>query len=84
LGTRKLHQNIAPLLQEHGIHIGRDYLFDLLQRHKLLIRRRKRKVITTDSRHWMRKYSNLTIDLLCERPEQLWVSDITYIRMGNQ
>jgi transposase InsO family protein len=32
----------------------------------------------------MRKYSNLTIDLRCERPEQLWVSDITYIRMGNQ
>jgi len=84
LGTRKLHLNIAPLLQEHGIQIGRDYLFDLLQRHKLLIRRRKRKVITTDSRHWMRKYSNLTIHLRCERPEQLWVSDITYIRMGNQ
>ena len=84
MGTRKLHHNIAPLLQEHGIQIGRDYLFDLLQRHKLLIRRRKRKVITTDSRHWMRKYSNLTIDLRCERPEQLWVSDITYIRMGNQ
>lgn len=84
MGTRKLHLNITPLLQEHGIQIGRDYLFDLLQRHKLLIRRRKRKVITTDSRHWMRKYSNLTIDLRCERPEQLWVSDITYIRMGNQ
>lgn len=84
LGTRKLHLKIAPLLQAHGIRIGRDHLFDLLERHKLLIRRRKRKVITTDSRHWMRKYSNLTIDLSCERPEQLWVSDITYIRMGNQ
>lgn len=84
LGTRKLHLNIAPLLQEHGIQIGRDHLFDLLQRYKLLIRRRKRKVVTTDSRHWMRKYSNLTIDLRCERPEQLWVSDITYIRMGSQ
>lgn len=84
LGTRKLLVNIAPLLQEHGIQIGRDYLFDLLQRYKLLIRPRKRKVVTTDSRHWMRKYSNLTANLHCERPEQLWVSDITYIRMGNQ
>lgn len=84
MGTRKLHLNIAPLLQEHGIQIGRDYLFDLLQRHKLLIRRRKRKAVTTDSRHWMRKYSNLTIDRRFERPEQLWVSDITYIRMANQ
>jgi putative transposase len=84
MGTRKLHLKIAPLLEAHGIQIGRDHLFDLLQRHKLLIRRRKRKVITTDSRHWMRKYNNLTINLRCERPEQLWVSDITYIRMGNQ
>jgi len=84
LGTRKLHLKLEPLLQAHGIQIGRDYLFDLLQRHKLLIRRRKRKVITTDSRHWMRKYSNLTVELSCERPEQLWVSDITYIRMGLQ
>ena len=84
LGTRKLHLNIAPLLQAHGIQIGRDYLFDLLERHKLLVRRRKRKVVTTNSRHWMRKYTNLTIDLCCERPEQLWVSDITYIRMGSQ
>jgi putative transposase len=84
MGTRKLHLKIAPLLEAHGIQIGRDHLFDLLQRHKLLIRRRKRKAITTDSRHWMRKYNNLTIDLRCERPEQLWVSDITYIRMSNQ
>ena len=52
--------------------------------HKLLIRRRKRKVFTTDSRHWMRKYANLTKDMVITRPEQLWVSDITYIRMGNQ
>jgi putative transposase len=84
MGTRKLHLKIASLLETHGIQIGRDHLFDLLQRYKLLIRRRKRKAITTDSRHWMRKYNNLTIDLRCERPEQLWVSDITYIRMGNQ
>jgi transposase InsO family protein len=84
LGTRKLHHTIAPLLQAHGIQVGRDYLFDLLERHKLLIRHRKRKVVTTDSRHWMHKYSNLAADLCCERPEQLWVSDITYIRMGNQ
>lgn len=84
LGTRKLHYKIAPLLASHGIEIGRDYLFDLLDRHKLLIRQRKRKVITTDSRHWMHKYANLIKDLHCHRPEQIWVSDITYIRMGNQ
>lgn len=84
LGTRKLHHTLSPLLAAHGIEVGRDYLFELLARHKLLIRQRKRKVITTDSRHWMHKYENLTGGLDCYRPEQLWVSDITYIRMVNQ
>jgi putative transposase len=84
LGTRKLLVLLKPDLDAHQIKVGRDYLFDLLDEHKLLIRRRKRKVFTTDSRHWMRKYANLTKDLIIIRPEQLWVSDITYIRMGNQ
>jgi len=84
LGTRKLHIKMAPALAEHNITIGRDYLFDLLQAHKLLIRQRKRKVITTDSRHWMRKYSNLVKGMVIGRPEQLWVSDITFIRLINQ
>jgi len=84
LGTRKLLVLLKPELDAHQIKVGRDYLFDLLAEHKLLIRRRKRKVFTTDSRHWMRKYANLTKALIITRPEQLWVSDITYIRMGNQ
>lgn len=84
LGTRKLHYLLVPLLQQHGIKLGRDQLFDLLAEHKLLIRQRKRKVITTNSRHWMHKYPNLAATLIPTRPEQLWVSDITYIRLINQ
>ncbi|MES1222930.1 MAG: IS3 family transposase [Bacteroidota bacterium] len=84
LGTRKLHHVLQPRLVSHKISIGRDYLFDLLAEHRLLIRRRKRKVITTDSRHWMHKYSNLIKPVTVTRPEQVWVSDITYIRMINQ
>jgi putative transposase len=83
LGTRKLLAMLQPNLQSHDIKVGRYYLFELLGAYKLLIRRRKRKVITTDSRHWMRKYSNLTRELVIRRPEQLWVSDITYIRVRN-
>jgi putative transposase len=84
LGTRKLHYMLAERLECHSITIGRDHLFDLLNRHKLLIRNRRRKVITTDSRHWMRKYSNLTHGIDVVWPEQLWVSDITYIRFANE
>jgi putative transposase len=84
LGTRKLLLFLKPELVCHQIQVGRDYLFDLLDEHKLLIRQRKRKVFTTDSRHWMRKYANLTKELVITRPEQLWVSDITYIKVLNQ
>lgn len=84
LGVRKLHHVLQPRLASHKIGIGRDYLFDLLAEHRLLIRRRKRNVITTDSRHWMHKYSNLIKQISVNRPEQVWVSDITYIRMVNQ
>lgn len=83
IGTRKLCHLLNPKLQEHQIYLGRDYLFDLLAKNKLLIKSRKRKVITTQSHHWMRKYSNLIRQLELVRPEQLWVSDITYIRLTN-
>jgi putative transposase len=84
IGTRKLHFMLEPLLAGHGIKIGRDYLFELLSERGMLIRQRKRKAVTTNSRHWMRKYTNLIRNLKVTRPEQLWVSDITYIRMGSQ
>ena len=84
IGTRKLHYLLQSSLESHKIKIGRDYLFDLLSEHKLLVRQRKRKAITTDSRHWMRKYSNLIRSMPVIRPEQVWVSDITYIRLTNQ
>lgn len=81
LGTRKLQHLLTPKLETHGIKIGRDALFNILSDNKLLIRQRKRKAITTDSRHWMKKYNNLIVGLEITRPEQVWVSDITYIRM---
>ncbi|WPU94365.1 IS3 family transposase [Mucilaginibacter sabulilitoris] len=84
LGTRKMIHMLAPRLKSHGIVVGRDYLFDLLGVHKLLIRQRKKKAYTTDSRHWMHKYNNLVKDLPVARPEQVWVSDMTYIRVMNQ
>jgi len=84
LGTRKMLYLLGPKLESHGISAGRDYLFELFDVHKLLIRQRRKKVFTTDSRHWMRKYSNLVKGLEVARPEQLWVSDMTYIRVNNQ
>lgn len=65
---------------KHRIKMGRDKLFDLLGFHGLLIRRRRRMVKTTDFHHWLKKYPNLIKELTVMCAEQLWVSDITYVR----
>src|SRR6185436_8815814 len=49
MGTRKLYLMMQPFLLEHHIKIGRDKLFDLLSAYKLLIRKRKRRISTTQS-----------------------------------
>ena len=61
------------------IKVGRDKLFTLLGSEGLLIIKRKKYTITTNSKHWMHKYPNQIKDLLIHRPEQLWVADITYL-----
>lgn len=74
LGTRKLH-----FLLHKTCPIGRDRFFDLLRKEGLLVLKRKKYTVTTDSRHWMRKYPNQIKGLILTRPEQLLVADITYI-----
>jgi transposase InsO family protein len=84
IGTRKLHELLQSFYQQHSIKMGRDALFCTLSDHRLLIRRRKRRVSTTQSHHWLKKYSNLVKGWYPTLPEQLWVSDITYVPCGRQ
>ncbi len=84
IGTRKLFFMLQPFFKQHNIQIGRDALFNLLSVHKLLVRKRIRKVTTTYSQHWMRKWPNLIKSLHINAPNQLWVSDITYWRVSNK
>jgi len=67
------------MLQEQGVSVSRDRLFDLLREHRMLVKRRKRYTVTTNSKHWMKKYPNLIRGFKFDKPNQLWVSDITYI-----
>lgn len=79
LGTRKLHYQLKSELP-----VGRDKLFDILRAEGLLISKKRRYTKTTNSRHWMHKYPNKVKNLDIIRPEQVWVSDITYITtVGN-
>jgi len=80
IGTRKLYFKIKPALLDMGYDFGRDQLFDLLRKENMLIRRRRKYVKTTDSRHRFTKYRNLIRELEIKRPHQVYVADITYIR----
>ena len=82
VGVIKLHYMLESPLAEHSIKMGRDKLYDLLNYFGMLIRKkRRRNPITTDSGHPFYKYKNLIKDMLIDRPNLVWVSDITYIRL---
>ena len=80
VGTRKLQHLIAPQLQQNGLKIGRDGLFRLLRDHDLLIKPRRRYVQTTMSKHWLRKWPNIVKGKELSRPDEVWFSDITYLK----
>ena len=84
LGVRKLYNKLQPFMQENDIQIGRDKLFNLVSEHNLLIRKRKKRVRTTQSYHLFRKYPNQIKDFVATAPNQLWVSDITYWPIGEK
>ncbi|SNZ00968.1 IS3 family transposase [Flagellimonas pacifica] len=79
-GTRKLMKSLHEDFQKQHLKIGRDQLFRILRENGLLIRRKKYSSRTTNSHHRFYKYGNIIKDLKIDRPNQVWASDITYIR----
>jgi len=77
LGTKKLYWLLAPQLR--ALKVGRDKLFDILRANRLLIKPKRQYHVTTDSHHRFKKHKNLIEDLEIKRPEQVLVSDITYV-----
>nr|WP_232225157.1 IS3 family transposase [Seonamhaeicola sp. S2-3] len=80
LGTRKLYYLLKPEFDKHQIKIGRDALFAYLKTEHLLITPKKNYTKTTNSKHWLKKHPNLLKDIQPNRPEHVFVSDITYIK----
>ena len=80
IGTRKLLYLIKNDLKMLDIKMGRDVLFNFLRAEHLLIKPKRSYIKTTNSKHWMKKYPNLLEDIQLHRPEQVWVSDITYVK----
>lgn len=63
--------------REHSVGYNRFY--DIIEKYNLKVRRKKRRARTTDSSHDLPVYPNLVRELIPVRPNQLWVSDITYM-----
>jgi putative transposase len=80
VGTRKLYEALQPAFKLEHIKVGRDSLFEILREYNMLIRRKKAYCKTTNSYHHFHKFNNLVKDMVVVRPNQVWVSDITYIR----
>ena len=83
LGCAKLYLIVKRLFCESGGMPGRDAFIELLRKNGLMVRlKRRRHYRTTDSRHHYRKYPNLITDIIPSRPNEIWVSDITYVETG--
>ncbi len=80
VGTRKLYRLMKPQMDSDGLKCGRDKLFDVLREKGLLIKPRRQYIQTTNSKHWLRKYPNKIKGIAIRRPEEVCVSDITYIK----
>lgn len=79
IGGKKLYHMIKDKLSEIG-KIGRDKFFDILRRNGLLVERKKSFTRTTNSFHRFYKYKNLLYEKILTRPNECYVSDITYLR----
>jgi putative transposase len=75
IGTRKLQR----LLSQAGLVVGRDWLFTTLREHQMLVAPKPRKVRTTYFDETLPVYRNLLYQLEPTQPDEVWVSDITYI-----
>ena len=80
IGTRKVYYLIKEDLRQQGLKFGRDKLFELMRLYGLQIRPRRRYTQTTMSKHWLRKWPNLIKSKRANHQDEVWVSDITYIK----
>jgi transposase InsO family protein len=77
IGAKKLYYLLLDKLRLMAV--GRDEFLAILRANHLLIQPKRSYQVTTNSHHRFRKHQNLVLNININRPEQVWVSDITYI-----
>lgn len=80
IGARKLLYLLQPKWEKAGVSLGRDRFFELLRARELLVKHKRGRPKTTNSRHALPIFRNLLKDREPTGPNQVWVSDLTYIR----
>ena len=78
------YRPITRALKNNGWVVNHKRVLRLMQEDNLLIIRRRRFVVTTDSDHGWRVYPNLARRMVVSDINQLWVADITYVRLQQE
>ena len=78
------YRRVTAQLQRQGWEVNHKRVRRLMGEMNLQIRTKSKKRRTTDSEHGFPRYPNLVQDLEVVRPDQVWVSDITYIRLYDE
>jgi putative transposase len=81
VGTKKLYLDISPELKKQNIKMGRDKINNVLKENGMLVKKTRRFHVTTDSKHHFYKSPNRVKGLTPTHAEQVWVSDITYLKL---
>jgi transposase InsO family protein len=68
-------------LHRRGWQVGPNRVYRILREDNLLCLRKRKFLVTTDSAHGRKVYPNLAPNLVLTGMDQLWVADITYIRL---
>ena len=80
LGGKKLYEMLKKPLHEAEVKIGRDRFFEVLRQKDLLLDPLPKAPRTTNSRNYLPVFTNQLKEMVLTKPNQAWVSDITYIR----
>jgi putative transposase len=75
------YRRVTATLGREGNRVNHKKVLRLMRESDLLCRVKRRKVRTTDSRHHFPRYPNLIKGMVITRLNQVWLSDITYIRI---
>lgn len=78
------YRRIAVVIQRHGLVVSAKVVRRIMHNDNLLAARRRQFVPTTDSQHRFRIHPNLARSMQVEMADQLWVADMTYIRLKGE